>query len=109
MESPGREQRSGALLGFDGQASSSPIRSSRPHSTAYVRLGAALLAGALIGFEEGRPGFELTRLSVLAMLMLVPVYQATWLGIPVDQNFSAKSESRDPRHHDRHRLPWSPA
>lgn len=41
------------------------------------------------------------------MLMLVPVYQATWLGIPVDQNFSAKSESRDPRHHDRHRLPWS--
>lgn len=23
------------------------------------------------------------------MLMLVPVYQATWLGIPVDQNFSA--------------------
>lgn len=89
MESPGREQRSGALLGFDGQASSSPIRSSRPHSTAYVRLGAALLAGALIGFEEGRPGFELTRLSVLAMLMLVPVYQATWLGIPVDQNFSA--------------------
>jgi putative Mg2+ transporter-C (MgtC) family protein len=60
-----------------------------------VRLGAALLAGGLIGFERsfhGRPaGFRTHALVCLgaAMLMLVPVYQATWLGIPVDQNFSA--------------------
>ncbi len=60
-----------------------------------VRLGAALLAGGLIGFERsfhGRPaGFRTHALVCLgaAMLMLVPVYQATWLGIPVAQNFSA--------------------
>jgi putative Mg2+ transporter-C (MgtC) family protein len=60
-----------------------------------VRLGAALAAGGLIGFERsfhGRPaGFRTHALVCLgsAMLMLVPVYQATWLGIPVDQNFSA--------------------
>jgi putative Mg2+ transporter-C (MgtC) family protein len=60
-----------------------------------VRLGAALLAGGLIGFERsfhGRSaGFRTHALVCLgaAMLILVPVYQATWLGIPVDQNFSA--------------------
>jgi putative Mg2+ transporter-C (MgtC) family protein len=60
-----------------------------------VRLGAALLAGGVIGFERsfhGRPaGFRTHALVCLgaAMLMLVPVYQTTWLGIPVDQNFSA--------------------
>jgi putative Mg2+ transporter-C (MgtC) family protein len=60
-----------------------------------VRLGAALLAGGVIGFERsfhGRPaGFRTHALVCLgaAMLMLVPVYQTTWLSIPVDQNFSA--------------------
>ncbi|HEX2379674.1 MAG TPA: MgtC/SapB family protein [Methyloceanibacter sp.] len=60
-----------------------------------IRLGAALAAGGLIGFERsfhGRPaGFRTHALVCLgsAMLMLVPVYQASWLSIPVDQNFSA--------------------
>jgi putative Mg2+ transporter-C (MgtC) family protein len=60
-----------------------------------IRLGAALIAGGLIGFERsfhGRPaGFRTHALVCLgsAMLMLVPAYQASWLGIPADQNFSA--------------------
>ena len=59
-----------------------------------LRLGAALAAGGLIGFEQsfhGRPaGFRTHALVCLgaAMLMLVPPYQAGWLGIAADDNFS---------------------
>jgi putative Mg2+ transporter-C (MgtC) family protein len=59
-----------------------------------LRLGAALTAGGVIGFERsfhGRPaGFRTHALVCLgaAMLMLVPVYQASWLGIAADNNFS---------------------
>jgi putative Mg2+ transporter-C (MgtC) family protein len=57
-------------------------------------LAAALAAGGLIGFERsfhGRPaGFRTHALVCLgaAMLMLVPTYQPSWLGIAADNNFS---------------------
>jgi putative Mg2+ transporter-C (MgtC) family protein len=59
-----------------------------------LRLGAALAAGGLIGFErsfQGPPaGFRTHALVCLgaAMLMLVPVYQASWLGIAANNDFS---------------------
>jgi putative Mg2+ transporter-C (MgtC) family protein len=59
-----------------------------------VRLASALAAGGLIGLERsihGRPaGFRTHALVCLgsALLMLIPAYQVTWLGIPADQNLS---------------------
>jgi putative Mg2+ transporter-C (MgtC) family protein len=59
-----------------------------------LRLGAALAAGGLIGIERsfhGRPaGFRTHALVCLgsALLMLIPTYQASWLGFAVDNNFS---------------------
>lgn len=59
-----------------------------------VRMASALAAGGLIGLERsihGRPaGFRTHALVCLgsALLMLIPAYQVTWLGIPADQNLS---------------------
>lgn len=59
-----------------------------------LRLGAAFLSGGLIGAERsfhGRPAGSRTHALVClgaALLMLVPVYQASWLGFAVDNNFS---------------------
>jgi putative Mg2+ transporter-C (MgtC) family protein len=59
-----------------------------------LRLGAAFLSGAIIGAERsfhGRPaGFRTHALVCLgsALLMLIPIYQASWLGFAVDNNFS---------------------
>lgn len=59
-----------------------------------VRLGSAIAAGGLIGLERsfhGRPaGFRTHALVCLgsALLMLIPAYQVTWLGVPADQNLS---------------------
>ncbi|HZP10347.1 MgtC/SapB family protein [Methyloceanibacter sp.] len=62
-----------------------------------LRLAAAFLSGALIGAERsfhGRPAGSRTHALVClgaAMLMLIPIYQASWLGIPVDNNFSTNA------------------
>lgn len=59
-----------------------------------IRLFGALAAGSLIGLERsfhGRPaGFRTHALVCLAsaLLMLIPAYQTTWLGIPADSNLS---------------------
>jgi putative Mg2+ transporter-C (MgtC) family protein len=57
-----------------------------------IRLASALAAGSLLGFERsfhGRPAGIRTHALVClasALLMLVPAYQATWLGIPLDSS-----------------------
>ena len=59
-----------------------------------IRLASALAAGSLLGFERsfhGRPAGIRTHALVClasALLMLVPAYQATWLGIPPDASSS---------------------
>lgn len=59
-----------------------------------IRLAGALAAGSLLGFERsfhGRPASIRTHALVClasALLMLVPAYQATWLGIPPDASSS---------------------
>ena len=59
-----------------------------------IRLVSALAAGSLLGFERsfhGRPAGIRTHALVClasALLMLVPAYQATWLGIPLDPSSS---------------------
>ncbi|MGC1181272.1 MAG: MgtC/SapB family protein [Methyloceanibacter sp.] len=59
-----------------------------------IRLFGALAAGSLIGLDRsfhGRPaGFRTHALVCLAsaLLMLIPAYQTTWLGIPADSNLS---------------------
>ena len=59
-----------------------------------IRLAGALAAGSLLGFERsfhGRPAGIRTHALVClasALLMLVPAYQATWLGIPPDASSS---------------------
>jgi putative Mg2+ transporter-C (MgtC) family protein len=62
-----------------------------------IRLASALAAGGLLGFERsfhGRPAGIRTHALVClasALLMLVPTYQATWLGIPPDASLSANT------------------
>ena len=59
-----------------------------------IRLVCALAAGSLLGFERsfhGRPAGVRTHALVClasALLMLVPAYQAPWLGIPLDSSSS---------------------
>lgn len=59
-----------------------------------IRLLSALAAGSLLGFERsfhGRPAGIRTHALVClasALLMLVPAYQAPWLGIPLDSSSS---------------------
>jgi putative Mg2+ transporter-C (MgtC) family protein len=59
-----------------------------------IRLAAALTAGSLIGLERSyhgrQAGFRTHALVCLAsaLLMLIPAYQVTWLGVPADTNLS---------------------